>query len=193
MRISDWSSDVCSSDLAGRAQVTEGALVSAAAGTLLTTIEHATPVYVNFSQSSSDLLAIRRDITAGQLNLSSLERVPVQLELEDGTLYGISGLIDFLDLAIDEETGTAALRAEFPNPGRLLLPGQFVRARIAVGTQADGIIVPQRAVTVSPQGGTVMVVGAKNMAEPRKVTPGAMQGGNWGRQEGLRPGDRKRD
>src|SRR3546814_4536287 len=125
MRISDWSSDVCSSDLeydaavarlrsaqadvaqaraqlqgaqlslgyttvtapisgrAGRAQVTEGALVSAAAGTLLTTIEQANPVYVNFSQSSSDLLAIRRDITAGQLNLSSLDRVPVQLELED--------------------------------------------------------------------------------------------------------------
>src|SRR3546814_5338745 len=103
MRISDWSSDVCSSDLA-------------AAGTLLTTIEQANPVYVNFSQSSSDLLAIRRDITAGQLNLSSLDRVPVQLELEDGTLYGISGHIDFLDLAIDEETGTAALRAEFPNP-----------------------------------------------------------------------------
>src|SRR3546814_6887476 len=73
---------------AGRAQVTEGALVSAAAGTLLTTIEQANPVYVNFSQSSSDLLAIRRDITAGQLNLSSLDRVPVQLELEDGTLYG---------------------------------------------------------------------------------------------------------
>src|SRR3546814_11892948 len=68
---------------AGRAQVTEGALVSAAAGTLLTTIEQANPVYVNFSQSSSDLLAIRRDITAGQLNLSSLDRVPVQLELED--------------------------------------------------------------------------------------------------------------
>lgn len=175
---------------AGRAQVTEGALVSAAAGTLLTTIEQTNPVYVNFSQSSSDLLAIRRDITAGQLNLSSLDRVPVQLELEDGTLYGISGHIDFLDLAIDEETGTAALRAEFPNPGRLLLPGQFVRARIAAGTQADGIIVPQRAVTVSPQGGTVMVVGAKNMAEPRKVTLGAMQGGNWVIQEGLRPGDR---
>src|SRR3546814_10849200 len=90
----------------------------------------------------------------------------------------------------DLETGTAALRAEFPNPGRLLLPGQFVRARIAAGTQADGIIVPQRAVTVSPQGGTVMVVGAKNMAEPRKVTLGAMQGGNWVIQEGLRPGDR---
>src|SRR3546814_6528931 len=107
MRISDWSSDVCSSDLA-------------AAGTLLTTIEQANPVYVNFSQSSSDLLAIRRDITAGQLNLSSLDRVPVQLELEDGTLYGISGHIDFLDLAIDGETGTAALRAEFPNPGRIL-------------------------------------------------------------------------
>src|SRR3546814_3401914 len=114
-------------------------MVSAAAVTFLTTIEKANPVYGNFSQSSSDLLAIRRDITAGQLNLSSLDRVPVQLELEDGTLYGISGHIDFLDLAIDEETGTAALRAEFPNPGRLLLPGQFVRARIAAGRQSPAV------------------------------------------------------
>lgn len=175
---------------AGRAQVTEGALVSAASGTLLTTIEQIDPIYVNFSQSSSDLLAIRRDITSGRLSLPSLERVEVMLELEDGTTYGIAGHIDFLDLAIDEATGTAALRAEFPNPGRLLLPGQFVRAHIRAGTKARGIVAPQRAVTVGQQGGTVMVVGPKDIVEARPVRLGDLQGGNWIVLEGLKPGDR---
>ena len=175
---------------AGRAQVTEGALVSAAGGTLLTTIEQMHPIYVNFSQSSSDLLAIRRDITSGRLTLPSLERIEVQLELEDGTTYGLAGHIDFLDLTIDEATGTAALRAEFPNPGRLLLPGQFVRARIRAGTKADGIVVPQRAVAVGAQGGTVMVVGAKNIVEARPIRLGNLQGANWVVLGGLKPGDR---
>lgn len=175
---------------AGRAQVTEGALVSAAGGTLLTTIEQIDPIYVNFSQSSSDLLAIRRDITSGRLNLPSLERVEVTLELEDGTTYAQPGHIDFLDLAIDEATGTAALRAEFPNPGRLLLPGQFVRAHIRAGTKASGIMVPQRAVVVGPQGGTVMVVGAKDIVEARPVRLGNLDGGNWVVLDGLKPGDR---
>ncbi|WP_324749770.1 efflux RND transporter periplasmic adaptor subunit [Sphingomonas sp. LY54] len=174
---------------AGRAQVTEGALVSAAAGTLLTTIEQINPIYVNFSQSSSDLLALRRDLTAGRLNAPSLERIAVQLQLEDGSSYGIAGHIDFLDLSIDEATGTAALRAEFPNPGRLLLPGQFVRARVLAGVK-EGIMVPQRAVQVAPQGGTVMVVGAKNIVEARPVRLGSLEGSNWVVLGGLKPGDK---
>lgn len=175
---------------AGRAQVTEGALVTATEGTLMTTIEQMNPVYVNFSQSSSDLLEIRRDIASGRLNLPGLERIPVQLELEDGTTYGIAGHIDFLDLTIDEETGTVALRAEFPNPGRLLLPGQFVRARIQAGTQPDGVVAPQRAVRLTEQGGTVMVVGAKDVVEVRQVRLGELQGGNWVITSGLKPGER---
>jgi membrane fusion protein (multidrug efflux system) len=174
---------------AGRAQVTEGALVSAAAGTLLTTIEQINPIYVNFSQSSSDLLALRRDLTAGRLTAPSLERIAVELELEDGSSYGIAGHVDFLDLAIDEATGTAALRAEFPNPGRLLLPGQFVRARVKAGVK-EGIMVPQRAVQVTPQGGTVRVVGAKNIVEPRPVRLGSLEGSNWIVLSGLKPGDK---
>src|SRR3546814_20895248 len=114
MRISDWSSDVCSSDL----------LVSAASGTLLTTIEQIDPIYVNFSQSSSNLLAIRRDITAGRLRFPGLEKLEVELDLQDGTTYGFRGHIDFLDIAINEGPGTEALRAEFPNLGRLPLPGR---------------------------------------------------------------------
>lgn len=175
---------------AGRAQVTEGALVSAAGGTLLTTIEQINPIFVNFSQSSADLLKVRRDITAGQLNIPALERIPVRLELEDGTPYGAAGHIDFLDLAIDEATGTAALRAEFPNPGRILLPGQFVRAKIEAGTKSDGIVVPQRAVKMTQQGGTVMVVGAKNMVEARPIRLGDLRGGNWIVLAGLKPGEK---
>ncbi|WP_324806965.1 efflux RND transporter periplasmic adaptor subunit [Sphingomonas sp. LY29] len=174
----------------GRAQVTEGALASAAQGTLLTTIEQIDRVYINFSQSSSDLLALRQSIASGALNLPSLNRVPVRLVLEDGSIYPFSGQIDFLDLAIDEATGTAALRAEFVNPGRLLLPGQFVRARILAGTRPNGIAIPQRAVKLTSDGATVMVVGAKNLVEVRKVKLGEMQGDRWAILEGLKVGDR---
>ena len=174
----------------GRAQVTEGALVSASGGTLLTTIEQIDRIYVNFSQSSSDLLKVRRDMAAGKLSLPTLGRVEVQLVLEDGTPSPVVGHLDFLDLSIDESTGTAALRAEFPNPGQTLLPGQFVRARIQAGTRPDGILVPQRAVKLSPQGATVTVVGPKDVAVSRPVKLGALQGDRWVVTEGLKPGDR---
>ncbi len=174
----------------GRAQVTEGALASAAQGTLLTTIEQIDRVYINFAQSSSDLLALRQSIASGSLNLPSLNRVSVRLILEDGSVYPFSGQIDFLDLAIDEATGTAALRAEFVNPGRTLLPGQFVRARLLAGTRPNGIAVPQRAVKLTSDGATVLVVGAKNLVEVRKVKLGTMQGDKWAILEGLKPGER---
>jgi membrane fusion protein (multidrug efflux system) len=174
----------------GRAQVTEGALASAAQGTLLTTIEQIDRVYINFSQSSSDLLALRQAVASGKLNLPSLNKVPVQLILEDGSVYPFSGQIDFLDLSIDEATGTAALRAEFANPGRLLLPGQFVRARIIAGTLPNGIAIPQRAVKLTSDGATVLIVGPKNLVEVRKVKLGTMQGDQWAILDGLKPGER---
>ena len=174
----------------GRAQVTEGALASAAQGTLLTTIEQIDRVYINFAQSSSDLLALRQSIASGSLNLPSLNKVAVQLILEDGSVYPFSGQIDFLDLSIDEATGTAALRAEFVNPGRTLLPGQFVRARIMAGIRPNGIAVPQRAVKLTSDGATVLVVDAKDLVEVRKVKLGTMQGDQWAILEGLKPGER---
>lgn len=174
----------------GRAQVTEGALVSAGEGTLLTTVEQIDRVYVNFGQSSSDLLGIRQDVQAGKLQLPALNNVAVNLILEDGSVYGSAGSLDFLGLSIDQTTGTAALRAEFPNPARLLVPGQFVRARIQAGTRPDGILVPQRAVRITPEGGTVMVVGKDNKAEARTIKVGDLQGGNWAVLEGLKPGDK---
>lgn len=175
---------------ASRAQVTEGALVSAAEGTLLTTIEQVSPVFVNFSQASSDILALRREIASGKLVVPAFDRVQVELELEDGSLFSQTGRLDFLDLALDESTGSAALRAEFPNPGGMLLPGQFVRARIFAGTRTDAILVPQRAVNVGPQGGTVVVVNAENLAEARPVKLGDLRGENWVVTGGLKPGDR---
>ena len=175
---------------AGRAQVTEGALVSASQGTLLTTIEQIDSIYVNFSQSSSDLLAIRRDIAGGKLHIPELGRWDVTLILEDGTAYEQTGHIDFLDLSIDEATGTAALRAEFPNPRRILLPGQFVRARVEGSSISNGIVVPQRAVLLKPEGATVLVVGKDNLLESKPVRLGPLHGTLWVIQSGLNPGDR---
>ncbi len=174
----------------GRAQVTEGALVSAGQGTLLTTIEQIDRVYVNFSQSSADLMALRNDIGSGKLNLPQLERVEVQLVLEDGRVHPVVGHLDFLDLSINEATGTAALRAEFPNPGNILLPGQFVRARILAGTRPDGVRIPQRAVKMAAEGASVMVLDAKNNATARSVKVGELSDGQWSILEGLKPGDR---
>lgn len=175
---------------ARRAEVTEGALVSAGQGTLLTTIEQIDRVYVNFGQSSSDLLANRRDMGSGKVNVPQFDRVEVQLILEDGTAFPVVGHLDFLDLSIDEATGTAALRAEFPNPNSALLPGQFVRARIFAGNRSDGVLIPQRAVKLAADNASVMVLDAKNVATPRPVKLGTMVAGQWAVLDGLKPGDR---
>jgi membrane fusion protein, multidrug efflux system len=175
---------------AGRAEVTEGALVSAAAATLLTRVEQIDPIYVNFSQSSSELLAIRRDIASGVLKVPVLDSVVVRLVLEDGSEYGPLGHLNFLDISVDEATGTTALRAQVPNPDQVLRPGQFVRTRIEAGVRSGGLLLPQRAVTVTPQGATVLAVGPHDVVESRPVKVGPLQGGSWAILSGLAPGDR---
>lgn len=174
---------------AGRAQVTEGALVSATQATLMTTVEQLDPVHVNFSQASSVLLKLRRERAEDHMSAPNLSRVRVTLRLEDGTAYAPAGHLDFLDMAVDESTGTVSLRAEFPNPEQLLLPGQFVRARVE-GVASGGLLVPQRAVQITPKGATVMVVGADNVAVAKPVVIGDLQGGSWVVREGLKVGDR---
>ncbi|WP_157219301.1 efflux RND transporter periplasmic adaptor subunit [Flavisphingomonas formosensis] len=174
----------------GRAEVTEGALVSASQATLMTRIEQLDPIYVNFSQSNSELMDLRRDIASGRINIPSLDRVRVSLVLEDGSVYGLTGHLNFLDMSVDETTGSVSLRAEFPNPQRTLLPGQFVRARIQAGVAPGGVAVPQRSVMVTPQGASVMVVGKGNIAEARTVKLGGLQGGQWVILDGLKPGER---
>ena len=175
---------------AGRAEVTEGALVSAGSATLLTQVQQLDPIYANFSQSRSNLLAIERDVASGALRLPELRQIVARLVLEDGIVYGPAGRVNFGDLAVDEATGTTAARAEFPNANRLLLPGQFVRVRIEAGVRPRGLLIPQRAVTVAPQGASVMVVSAKDVVESRPVTLGDLQGGSWVILSGLATGDR---
>jgi membrane fusion protein (multidrug efflux system) len=175
---------------AGRAQVTEGALVSASAATLLTTVEQLDPIYVNFSQSSSEILAIRREMTTGQLQFPELGNVVVRLQLEDGSPYPNPGHLNFFAMSIDEATGTAALRAVFPNPDRILLPGQFVTAHIEAGIRPKGMLIPQRAVRLTAQGASVLVVNADNVVENRTVEVGTLQGSEWDILKGLEEGER---
>lgn len=175
---------------AGRAQVTQGALVSASQATLLTRIQQLDPIYVNFSASSGKLLEVRRRIAEGSLEVPELQRLQVTLRLEDGSAYEHAGFVDFLDLSIDEETGTAALRAEVPNPDWVLLPGQFVRARVEIGVRRNVTMLPQRAVTMTGDTASVMVVGRENTVEPRPVELGEMRGGEWVVLDGLAAGDR---
>lgn len=175
---------------AGRAQVTEGALVSASQGTLMATVEQLDPIYVNFSQSSSKLLELRKDLDTGRLRIPDLKSIRVTLLLEDGTAYGEAGRINFLDMAVDPGTGTVSLRAEIPNKERVLLPGEFVRARVEAGTNPNGIVVPQKAVQLSSGGATVMVVGENNAVAVRPVKLGDLFGEDWIIEEGLKPGER---
>jgi membrane fusion protein (multidrug efflux system) len=158
----------------GRAQVTEGALVSQAEGTLMTRIEQISPVYVSFAQAASEVIRIRRAIAAGEIDLDENDRVEVRLTFSDGTEYPVSGFIDFLAYSVDQETGTVELRAEFPNPQNLLLPGEFVRARIFAGQVQNGLTVPQRAVSLTETGGTVFVVDREGKAAVRPVELGAI-------------------
>jgi membrane fusion protein (multidrug efflux system) len=167
----------------GRAEVTEGALAKEADGTLLTKIEQLDPIYVNFSQSSEELLALRRQSVGGLAQT-------VRLLLEDGSDYGFTGTLNFRDESVDPTTGGVSLRATFPNPQRLLLPGQFVRVRIEAGNNPGGIAVPQRAVQLSTTGASVMVLGAGNVPSPRPVKLGPLSSGLWVITDGLKFGDK---
>ncbi len=174
---------------AGRASVTEGALVSQAEATLMTRIEQLSPIYVSFSQSATNVLNIRRGIANGEIKLSENDKVRVELLFPDGSDYGISGYIDFLDFTVDQETGTIQLRAEFANPAGLLLSGEFVRASIYLGELSDVVAVPQAAVTVSDTGSTVFVVDKDGKAAARPVKLGRQNGKNWLIDSGLQVGD----
>ncbi|MGB3795381.1 MAG: efflux RND transporter periplasmic adaptor subunit [Alteraurantiacibacter sp.] len=173
----------------GRAQVTEGALVSQAEGTLMTRIEQISPVYVSFAQAASEVLRLRRAITAGEIDLDENAQVEVRLTFTDGTEYPVPGYIDFLAFSVDQQTGTVGLRAEFPNPEGLLLPGEFVRAQIYAGAIQNGIMVPQRAVSLTENGGSVFVIDSNSQAAVRPIQLGAMIDGRWIVESGLQPGD----
>jgi membrane fusion protein, multidrug efflux system len=171
----------------GRAQVTEGALVGKGEATQLATIEQIDPVYANFTQSNADVLRLQQAVKAGKLKRA--DGTKVELLLEDGSIYPQSGRLLFSDLAVDPNTGSIQMRAEFPNPKRELLPGTFVRIRFPEAVMDSAIRVPQRAVMMSPQGQSVMVVDAEGKVTPRPVKLGAMSSADWIVTEGLAAGD----
>lgn len=172
---------------AGRAQVTEGALVGKGDATQLVTIEQLDPIRVEFTQSYSDLLRLQQAVRAGKQKKAHSAKV--QLLLEDGSTYPESGTLRFTDLAVDPATGAVALRAEFPNPRRELLPGTFVRVRFPQAEIDHAIRVPQRAVSATPQGQVVMVVDAEGKVAPRPITTGGMAGPDFIVEQGLKEGD----
>jgi membrane fusion protein (multidrug efflux system) len=173
----------------GKAQVTEGALVSASSATLLTQVNQLSPIYATFTESSSKFLDVQQLAKSGVLRLPDLNAIEVRLVLENGAQYGLPGHLDFADQTVDPSTGSQTLRARFPNPDRLLLPGQFVRARIIAGSRRDGIAIPERAVQISNEEASVLIVGRDNLVAKRTVELGGQSGGKWVVLSGLRSGD----
>jgi len=173
----------------GRALVTEGALVSAAEATQLALIQQISTVYVNFTQSSGELLRLRRAAAANPLRRPG-DAVAVRVLLDDGSELPRPGKLLFSDLSVDASSGQVTLRAEVPNPEGLLLPGQYVRVRLSQAELPAGYLLPQQAVTRSAQGDTVLVVGEGNKPSPRPVTVSSSQNGLWIVTDGLKPGER---
>lgn len=180
--------------IAGRSSVsavTQGAYVQGSAATLMTTIQQIDPMYVDLQQSSSEGLALRREIAAGRVRMEGTDAARVSLQLEDGSTYSRSGTLAFSGVTVDQATGSVTLRARFPNPDKLLLPGMFVRASVSQGVRQGVMRVPATAVTRTPQGtATVMVVGQDNKVALRTVRTGALVDGFWLVDDGLKAGER---
>jgi membrane fusion protein (multidrug efflux system) len=173
----------------GRSLVTEGALVGQGEATPLAVIQQINPLYVNFTQSATEVMNLRRALEQGKLKRAGAEGAQVRVVLEDGTEHAQPGKLLFADLSVDQATGQVTLRAEVPNPRAMLLPGMFVRVRLEQAKAANAMLLPQQAVTRSPQGDTVMVVDAKGQAAPRTVKIGGSQDGQWVVLDGLKPGE----
>ncbi len=173
----------------GRSSVTNGALVTASQPVPLATIQQLDPVYVDVTQSSSEILRLRKALESGQFTRD--DGAKVQLLLDDGSAYPLPGKLNFTEAFVEASTGSVTLRMLFPNPKLLLLPGMFVRTVLEEGVKEQGILVPQRGVTRNPAGqAMVKVVVANEMVEPRIIKTERTVGDNWLVTEGLNPGDR---
>ncbi|EJL28252.1 RND family efflux transporter, MFP subunit [Caulobacter sp. AP07] len=172
----------------GKSSVTPGALVTASQATALATVQDLSKIYVDLTQSSTEMLKLQRDLATGQLGRSGSAQVT--LKLEDGSTYPVPGRLEFSDVTVDPTTGSVGLRATFDNPNGVLLPGMYVRAVLGKGVANGGMLIPQPAVSRDPKGAaTVMVVGAKGAAEPRVITTSQTIGDKWLVTSGLKPGD----
>lgn len=174
----------------GRALVTEGALVGQGEATPLAMIQQINPMYVNFTQSASEVLKLRSAFEQGRLKRAAgTEGALVHVVLEDGTEHPSAGRLLFSDLTVDATSGQITLRAEVPNPKGSLLPGLYVRVRLEQAKAGNAVLLPQQAVTRSAQGDTVMVVAPDGKVSPRPVKVGTSQAGQWVILEGLKPGE----
>jgi membrane fusion protein (multidrug efflux system) len=175
----------------GRATVTPGALVTANQTTALVTVTQLNPIYVDLTQPSAVLLQQRRDVASGALRRDSADRAVARLLLEDGSEYPHAGEVQFAEVIVDQGTGSVTVRAVFPNPDQLLLPGMFVRARIEEGVTDRALLVPQRAVLRTPRGEPIaFVVNSEGVVEQRLLTANRAVGNDWLVTAGLSPGDR---
>lgn len=174
----------------GRALVTEGALVGQGEVTELAVVQQIDPMYVNFTQSTTEVLRLRKAMESGSLKrVSGDNAAAVTIVLEDGTAYDKPGKLLFSGLTVDPTSGQVTLRAQVPNPDKLLLPGMYVRVRLEQAQAVDGIVLPQQAVKRSNSGDTVTVVGADGKIEIRHVRLGPSQGNDWVVFEGLKAGE----
>ncbi len=175
----------------GRSSVTTGALVTASQNSPLCTVQQLDPIYVDLTQSSTEMLRLRQNLADGQLKSNGIKAAKTRLLLEDGTPYPREGTLKFSEVTVDQSTGSITLRAVFPNPEHLLLPGMYVRAVIEQGVNEQAILVPQQGVARDPKGkATALVVGDDGKVEQRAIRIARAEGDKWLVSEGLKPGDR---
>lgn len=175
----------------GRSSVTPGALVTAGQSAALATVQQLDTIYVDVTQSSAELLRLKRDLASGQLKAAGANQASVKLMLEDGSVYPEAGKLQFSDVTVDQSTGSITLRAVFPNPKGDLLPGMYVRAVLEEGGEDRAILVPQQGVTRDTKGNpTALVVGAENKVELRVLKTRRTVGDKWLVSEGLKAGDK---
>ncbi len=175
----------------GVSSVTPGAYVQASAATLMATIQQTDPVYIDVTQSTLDLLRLRHELASGQLEGAGPNAAKVTLTLEDGNLYPLAGKLQFTDITVNQSTGTVTLRAIFPNPNQVLLPGMFVHATLDEGVNNKAMLVPEVGVTHDAKGQPMaLIVDAGNKVEQRTLTTNRTEGTNWVVEGGIKPGDR---
>jgi membrane fusion protein (multidrug efflux system) len=175
----------------GKSVYTKGALVTASQADALTTVQTLDPIYVDINQSAEELLKLRRSLADGALTGGGPASAQVSLKLEDGSDYPFRGKLQFADVTVDQTTGAVTLRAIFPNPKGVLLPGLYVRAVVAQGAKPSAILAPQQGVTRDPTGqATAMVVDADGKAQPRILKTDGVVGDKWLVTDGLKAGDR---
>jgi len=175
----------------GRTLMTGGALVSANQQQALAVIHALDPIYVDVAQSSAELLRLKRKLASGELETLDNDQLEVKLTLEDGVAYERAGKLALTEVNVEPQTGAVTLRAVFPNPDGLLLPGMFVRAEIIEGERENAILIPQQAVTRNSLGdGVAYVVDANNIVQERAIDVERAEGDKWLIASGLAPGER---